>query len=1051
MRLCSMRSHGPDKWNFSLFLQTEAAICSEKLKRSTGCKEGDIGSEAEIERLHALLTAHFDGLRASRGDAKLYLLEHGLSSADLDAVLNSTRVCLLHHRIEGAWWSLHPLPLLVAATEIGYVYRGTGTDFWPIFAERLGNVSLADRAALSSLFHRITGRFGLAKPAETPWNQAFCHIAWPVLHAILPIELHRPLARALRDVRAHLDVSGSNAALVAPIRNRAQLAGSVRLIAWLEDLQTAAAVVRQFLDSNGQHAIANSALTRISADLAADETANVALREARKRQKALEAQPARRSRRKLGIVETRFAPLVLRSTDQRLSLALKIPQMEQAARDAARAALDAMRWRARLWGLGRPVPGRNIFSDYPLSLSVETLPSTDAVLFEEVASLPLSQDARDFLGSLRVNTAAPILFSDLGDDTDAIQQSSGSVTNSGRYIVLVAQDQPPAPAESLGRLAGLRAYRVDAGRPDGATWLAQLGFSVRQSARLVWLGNPESEQHRPTRRFRKGSYIAFEVSTAGDACDVRLVTPDGSQSHLAGTDRILAGFMAEQIGTYTLSYGIGDTTTFDVIADDDDVDLITVDIGASTGAIGDLADRQVTLRVESGATFQEAAIELRLLCEGREAARVRDILPDTPCRLSGDHPIWDALLTSDTLERLLLSKTAEICVAIHGLVDARFRFEQVAAPFAWQRDSSGALTAVDEAGELVLFTMSPQAPLVVTPVAERDNGQDITLFRAGHSAPLVTGGLCVGPKVWRASDVHVTQTPTRLLRQFNGRRGDMADGHSVVDALISWSAAGVDHPITQFRRGQIVRQLEQWLVQQLCGSEWAAQEATLTMRRETAFLSAFLSACARLQVGYADVGLSWAQRALLDRILLRLIEARGLPISLQTSREPIGENFAIALDELFNDAYAVLYDEIGAVGEIRPFDPDRDIDVGEVSDNWDRALRAAASEAALIKLVDLLRPLEAGDTLSLADFETMLPDDVVDLLHDWIGKHRPVYHVRNWNRDLVESAYWLFAKPAVAAQLSWRAATERLLADSFSARAIRYAALRAAGRSGRGE
>ncbi|MBW8837003.1 MAG: hypothetical protein JF605_18650 [Burkholderia sp.] len=65
------------------------------------------------------------------------------------------------------------------------------------------------------------------------------------------------------------------------------------------------------------------------------------------------------------------------------------------------------------------------------------------------------------------------------------------------------------------------------------------------------------------------------------------------------------------------------------------------------------------------------------------------------------------------------------------------------------------------------------------------------------------------------------------------------------------------------------------------------------------------------------------------------------------------------------------------------------------------------------------------------------------MLHDWIGKNRPPHQARNWSRDLVESAYWLLAKPAVAARLPWRAAAERLLADRFSARAIRYAALRA--------
>lgn len=1002
-----------------------------------------IDSDAEMERMHATLAAHFAELRARRSDAPLYLLEHGLESADLSSLMASVRASLARHRIEAGWWDTHPLPLLVAATEIGYVYLGTGTDFWPIFAEQLHEVSLADRAALSTLFRRWAGKLGLAQPPESPWNVAFCHIAWPVLHAILPIELHQPLARALRDVRGHLDLGASDAALLAPIRNRAQLAGGVRLLGWLEDQHTAAAVIRQFLQPSGEHGIASSALKRIATDLARDETAKAALREARKRQKALEAQVKQRPRRRAEI-ESRFAPLVLRMVEQRLALALKIPQMEQTARDSARSALDVMRWRAFLWGDGRPVPGRNIFSDFPLPLHVDALPGPDVPLLHEVAGLPLAQEAKDFLGSVRVATDAPLLFSDFADDGDALQRSSHEIADSGHCIVL-AGPRPAAPpgADHLGRVAGFRAYRLDAADPASKAWLAALGFAVRQTSRFVWIGDAEIEQHRPVRRFRAGSFIAFEVSTPGGASDVRLISPHGQQTSLTGAGGLLAGFTATDLGVYRLRYGAGEEQAFEVIAAEDELGLIAVDIDAGSGATADLADRQITLRFDSTATVQEAQLELILSCDGREVSRVRDVLPDTPCRLGGDHVAWDHLLDSETVEQLLAARRAELRVVVPGLLQAFFAFEQTAAPFAWVRRADGHLTASDESGDLAVYTASPERPLTLSATQVMAASDDIRLLRAGHDRPLQAGGYCVGPRIWRAGEAMVARKPERLLRQFEAARDNVADGRGVVDALIGWAAAGVDHPITQFRRGQIVRQLEGWMVEQLCGGAWAEQETALAERRGRTFVSAFLSACARLGIGYCDVGLSRAQRALLDRILTRLIEARALPISLETSREPIDEDLSIALDELFNDDYALLCEEIESVGDDCPFDPDDDIDVGEVSENWDRALRAAATEAALIGLVDLLRPLDAGDVLSLADFESMLPDDVVDLLHDWIVKNRPAHHARQWSRDLVESAYWLFARPGVAARLSWKAATERLLADGFSARAIRYAALRA--------
>lgn len=1001
------------------------------------------GSDAEIEQLHTFLTAHFINLRAARHNAPLYLLEHAVEGDNLAQLIATVRASLTRHRIESGWWGSQPLPLLVAATEIGYVYRGTGTDFWPIFAERLGDATFGDRAALSALFRRSSAKLGLAQPPDSPWNLAFCHIAWPVLHAILPIELHRPLARTLRDVRAHLELSGSDAALIARVRNRAQLTGGIRLIAWLEDHYTAAAVIRHFLQPSGDDGIASSALRRIATDLARDESANTALREARKRQKALEAQPRQRTRRRAEI-EPKFAPLILRMVEQRLALALKIPQMEQGARDAARSALDAMRWRAFLWGDGRPVPGRNIFSDFPLPLQVDALPTPEVPLIAEVAALPIAQETKDFLGSLRVATTAPILFSDFNDEGDALQRSGAAISDSGHCIVLVGPAQiAPPDAEQLGRVAGLRGYRLDAASPANQAWLASLGFAVRQTTRFSWIGDVEIEQHRPIRRFPMGSFIAFELNAPGGNCEARLTTPDAKLSILTGAETLMAGLTATDPGLYRLRYGAGEEQLFEVIAAEDDISLLTVDIDAGTASTADLADRQITLRFDSAATVQEAELELTLSCDGRGAKTVREILPDTPCRLGGEHIIWDHLLDNDTVERLLSARRAELRITVTGLLEASFAFEQVTAPFAWSKQADGQLVASDESGILSIFAAQPERPLMLAAATSSTTVDDIRLFRAGHDRPWQAGGYCVGPRIWRGGDAPRARKPDRLLRQFDSDRDRAADGRGTVDALIGWAAAGVDHPVTQFRRGQVVRQLEAWMVEQLCGGAWAEQEAALAERKGRSFVGAFLAACARLRVGYCDVQMSRAQRALLDRILIRLIGARALPITLEASREPIDEGFGVALDEVFYDAYVALADDIESVGDMCPFDLDDDVDVGEVSENWDRALRAAAREAALIELVDLLRPLDAGDTLSLADFESMLPDDVVDLLHDWISKNRPAYHARQWNRDLVESAYWLFARPAVAARLSWKAATERLLADSFSARAIRYAALRA--------
>jgi hypothetical protein len=537
--------------------------------------------------------------------------------------------------------------------------------------------------------------------------------------------------------------------------------------------------------------------------------------------------------------------------------------------------------------------------------------------------------------------------------------------------------------------------------------------------------------------------VAFELNAPSGSCDTILICPDGAESTLTSTGTILAGFSASEKGLYRLKFSGGEEVAFEIVDDDDDPNIIKIDIDAGSRATSDLADRKVTLRFNSIASVQEAEIQLTLLCDGRVERHVQDILPDTPCRIDGSHSIWERLLDTDTVERLLGSRRAELFVEVSGLLKTSFAFDQVVAPFAWAKRPDGTMAAYDETGELMIFATTPEHPTKPSSTSGSVPEFDIQLLRAGRDQPSQAGGICIGSGTWRAGDALAVKRPERLMRQFSGESNNAVYGRDMVDALISWSAATVDNPVIQYRRGQIVRELENWLIEQFCGTAWSKQEQALNARRETSFIRSFLSACAQLGIGYGDVVVSASHDSHLNRILVRLIKTSGVFKKIEIDREPISEDIAIKLDDIFNEAYTLLYEELVAQGEPCSFDPDKDVDVGEISENWERAIARATSAEALPEMVALLRPLDAGDALSMADFEAMPPDEVIDLLDAWITKNSPAHHARNWNRDLVEAAYWLFTRPALVARLPWTTVTERLLADSFTARAIRYAALRA--------
>ena len=79
------------------------------------------------------------------------------------------------------------MPILVAATEIGYGYAGNGTDFWPRLGQRLGrSLAYVEQLRISHWFAEAAKRFGGVTPPETAWAECFRHIAWPIAHAVIP-------------------------------------------------------------------------------------------------------------------------------------------------------------------------------------------------------------------------------------------------------------------------------------------------------------------------------------------------------------------------------------------------------------------------------------------------------------------------------------------------------------------------------------------------------------------------------------------------------------------------------------------------------------------------------------------------------------------------------------------------------------------------------------------------------------------------------------------------------------------------------------------------
>lgn len=150
---------------------------------------------APLEEWQARLDRHFAGLRAERGDKPLFALEHGLTTEEIATLETAIRA----HVRSSSPSTLHSLPWIVYAAEIGYGYEGD--EYWQTFEQKTPFWTVrGTREWIRDRYEWFAKKYGGAAPSG-PWATQFSIICWPITHAILPTDLQRQLAHILYDLR----------------------------------------------------------------------------------------------------------------------------------------------------------------------------------------------------------------------------------------------------------------------------------------------------------------------------------------------------------------------------------------------------------------------------------------------------------------------------------------------------------------------------------------------------------------------------------------------------------------------------------------------------------------------------------------------------------------------------------------------------------------------------------------------------------------------------------------------------------------------------------
>lgn len=1001
-----------------------------------------------MRELQLELDARFINLRESR-HGPVFFMEHGLGEDELATVVTGVRRALATHPLESTWWHANGLPLIVAATEVGYRYRGSGTDFWPVLESEVGaSFSWSDRQVLRDLFANASQLYRGAEPPSTPWAEAFHLIAWPITHALLPREFHRPLALTLANLRVNV-ASVADDDLYRAIRIAAASTGA-RFATFIEDRALVVAVARRLLGDEGvdlcQHTIA-----RISADLATDHTARRGVAVARRVQRSTTNGPLPKpsSRNAFPTIE---GTLRLRKRNSQISMEAVFPALDVDVQTKLRRALRRRRYTVRLWGISAPVSADQLLSGVSFGLRLTALPAEDAPLLPGLEELDLEQEMEDALASFSLEVGAPLLFAVNSDGEIGRRVRGPSISGHRKYWLLTGRGDGPAGCPSLGEVGPCECYELNPSDDTAREALSHLGFQLRFNVSVAFAGAPPLDREDIVPEFVVGDerwIVPRRAPAKGLA--VRL----GAEQAALEADGVVAFLIERGEQTILLSHGDEEREfRFRGVESRQTAPtrVCTIDARSDEMSVQALLAGALSFGVDSFAPLEGLDLTVSVKTGDRTLVVTAPIAP-LPCALSSaDEPF--ATLLSDEEARSLLTRapSLRLTLSVGRLCSRSYTLSQRVRPCWWRRADNGKPVLTAEAGELPYGAVAATAPGSAPSLPVATAAEEVQLLAPlgldeseyGGAAPFTT--YCVAPSRERLGPPGVVKP--RLLRRRRGAHGALGL-EDLVEGYLRWSLAESASPIAELRRWQLTKILERWLVEVSCGNEWARGEEALGSEDPW---EALRRVCDETGLGRDSyVQLSREDEIEVTRVAVREIRhdfpelwARvGPPCDLEAHDYE-------AMDLACGRAYwelAQAYFQRGmreVAEEIEQGDP------GTPADEWEAALERIKSAAELRTLAAMLLPTDSARRLMMLDPSAMTLGDLAEELAGWARDATRALAGDTPAPETLKAMLALWVEPEVAVSLDWRSATGVLVAERPIARAARYLALRTGRRGGRG-
>ena len=992
-----------------------------------------------MRELHRELDQRYRLLQESR-IGPVFFVEHGLSSGEIADLFANIRHYLVAHPIESGWWNLYCLPLLVASTEVGYRYRGSGTDFWPILEKKFRiKISGNDRQRIRDLFSSASKSYRGAQPPDTSWANAFRFIAWPITHALVPLEFHRPFASMLANLHVKVDEL-SDIDLHCAIQIAAS-STSPRFSTLLEDSKLIVAVTRALLgEDRGE--ICSEMMKRIAVDLSEDQITRRAVAVARRIQRTVLPKPSF-SKPSKAILSPIVGSLHLRRHDSTMTLEATFPPMKEDVQVRLRRALRRRRYATRLWGVSTPILGERLLSRLPFAIKLTAIPPEDIELLPNLDKAGIDSELRDALTTLSLDITHPLLFAVSLDETHGRQIRGTNISGDRKYWLLSGSGEGPRGFALLGKVGPYDCQILDPAEDTAREALRDIGFRVRFGVSVEFAGSPPFNRNTLVPEFSIGDQrIVVPRHTPPTGLNVQLGV---EQVHLMSGD--VATVIVER-GDHTLRVSNGDEDrnyTFRGTISPRSVPPVTCSIEPRSIdlTVQALLSGKLDFAVESFAAIEGLKLTVEIEVDGRKLFATAP-LGLLPCSISSDQEPFSTLLDDEVRKLLARTRSPTLRVSVGRLCSFSMILEQRVQPCWWQRVDDDSVVLMSEVGALRFGWIPATAP-AVRPLPEPDNSLEETrllvpieldVSEYGDAAQFTA--LCIAPP-----QIHLglptIKKPRLVRRRLAGH--DALGLEDIIESYLWWSLAESLTIVANLRQQQIAQLLDRWVAEICCGEEWVRREAEMGIMDPWKELVRLCDMTGFGRDSYIELSRDDEFKIICIAVREIRLEMPDLWTRIDSPCGLMQEDYE-AFDLACGRAYTKLADTYREQGKVDIADRIGGGDPGAASDEWNSVLGRVKRTAELQPLAEILLPSDMAHGLMTLEPSMMTLDELTEEFTRWARDARRAFAGSAPPVETLRAILALWVAPEAIVNLNWRGALDVLIAERAVARAGRYLALR---------